>query len=213
LQPLALYHFARAASYDGANSLPAGDRKQLLDYLSGVYSKYHGASDGLDKMLAAAKTRAMPPQGFTIQSKSDMARVQIEAEEAAARANPMLALWKRIRQELQADGGATYFENSVKDAAMPRFKGTIISISPATRPKELVLAIEHPGVADAMLKLDSPLPGKMEPGAEIEFEGVGSSYTKDPYMVIFLVPKSKIEGWNGQAAPTQKRGAAPKKAE
>jgi hypothetical protein len=55
------------------------------------------------------------------------------------------------------------------------------------------------------LKLDSALPGKMDPGAEIGFSGVADSFTKDPFMVTFTVEKSKIEGWTGKNPPAHKK--------
>ncbi len=93
----------------------------------------------------------------------------------------------------------------MKDAALPggaegiaKFKGTLISMTPAVRPKELILGIENPSVPDVTLKLDSALPGKMEPGAQIEFAGVAKSYTKEPFMVTFAVEKSALSGWTGK---------------
>src|SRR5207244_748146 len=100
----------------------------------------------------------------------------IEAVEAAAKANPTLALWRSIKEELTGDNGPAYFVSSMKDAALPggvngveRFKAKVISMAPAVRPKELVVAIEDPAIGDATLKLDGALPGRMEPGGEIEF--------------------------------------------
>jgi tetratricopeptide (TPR) repeat protein len=218
LQAVALYDFARAAAYDGPGSLPATDRKQVMDYLNKVYAQYHGSNEGLDKLIAMAKSRALPPPGFAIKSMADLVRERQEAEEAAAKANPMLALWKNIRRELQSDGGAAYFENSMKGAALPggvnnvaKFKGRLISMSPALRPKELVLGIEDPAKPDVTLKFDGALPGKMEPGADIEFEGVADAYTKDPFMVTFVVEKSKIDGWTGKNPPLLKKAIGSKK--
>ena len=216
-QAAALYDFARAAAYGGTGSLPANDRKQVQDYLTKVYAQYHGSAEGLDKLMAQASAQPLPPAGFTIKSKVDVEREKVEAEEAAARANPMLALWKRIHQELVSDSGAAYFENSMKGALLPggaegvtKFKGKLISMSPETKPKELVLAIEDSNKADVTLKLDSPLAGKMEPGAEIAFDGVADSFTKDPFMVTFSVEKTHIEGWTGKNPPAKRPTASRK---
>jgi len=214
-QAVALYDFARAAAYSGTGALPANDRRQVQDYLTKVYTQYHGSADGLDKLMAQASTQALPPNGFTIKSKADLDREKIEADEAAARANPMLALWKSIRQELISDGGAAYFENNMKGAALPggvngitKFEGRLISMKPSVRPRELVLAIENPNTPDVTVKLEAPLPGKMEPGAEIGFDGVADSYTKDPFMVTFTVDRSHIEGWTGKNAPVHRGRSA-----
>ena len=130
----------------------------------------------------------------------------------------MLALWKSIKKELQSDGGQAYFDNSMKGATLPggvnniaRFKGKLVSTSPAVRPKELVLAMEDPSRPDVTLKLDSALPGKMEPGGDIEFEGVGDAFTKNPFMVTLTVEKSKIDGWTGKNLPSQKKSVFGKK--
>ena len=189
-----------------------------MDYLNKVYVQYHGSVDGLDKLLASAKSSALPPAGFALKSKSELDRERIEAEEAAAKANPMLALWKSIKKELLSDAGQAYFDNNMKGAAMPggvnnvaRFKGKLVSSTPLIHPKELVLAIEDPAKADVTLKLDSTLPGKMEAGGDIEFEGVAESFTKDPFMVTFTVEKSKIDGWTGKNAPSTKKTGGGKK--
>lgn len=218
LQPVALYHFARAAAYDGPGSLPAADRKQVQDYLTKVYGTYHGSNEGLSQLLTTAKNSAMPPANYKMLSKAEIDRQRMEAEEAAAKANPMLALWKSIRTALTGDSGPAYFESSMKGAALPggangvnRFKGKLVSMSPAVRPKELVLAIENSSTPDVTLKLDSPLPGRMEPGSELEFEGVADSYRKDPFMVTFEVEKSKIAGWTGRNETQKKSGTATKK--
>jgi tetratricopeptide (TPR) repeat protein len=212
LQPAALYDFARAAAYDGPGSLPAPDRKQVMDYLNKVFVQYHGSSDGLDKLVASAKGSAFPPAGFAIRSKSEIDKERIEAEEAAARANPMLALWKSIKKELQSDGGQAYFDNSMKGAALPggvnnvaRFKGKLVGMTPPNRPKELTLAMEDPSKPDVTLKFESALPGKMQTGGDIEFEGIAESFTKDPFMVTFTAEKSKIDGWTGKNPPLLKK--------
>jgi tetratricopeptide (TPR) repeat protein len=217
-QALALYDFARAAAYDGPGSMPATDRQQVQTYLNTVYKKYHGSDEGLTTLLAAAKASHKPPADFKILSQADILKQRQDAEEAAAKANPMLALWKSIKTELTGEGGVAYFENNMKDAALPggvngvtRFKGRLVSMTPAVRPKELVLAIQNPSVADTTLKLDSALPGKMEPGEEIEFDGVAKSYTKEPFMVTFEVEKAKVVGWAGKNELTKKSTVTKKK--
>lgn len=189
LQADALYDFARAAGYNGPGSLPEADRNKVLDYLNKVYTQYHGSSDGMDQLLASAKTTALPPAGFTIKSGADVERERAKAEAADERAHPMLTLWKRVKQELQSDGGAGYFENNMKGALLPggvegvqKFKGTLISMTPAVRPKELVLAIGNSSTPDATLKLESPCPGKW------------SRALRFPSMA-WLYPTSRTHSW------------------
>ena len=145
----------------------------------------------------------MPPAGFRIKT-----RQEIDAENQAkfAADNPQLALWKGVKDALVGANGDQYFEGTLKGSAVPKLKGKLISMKPALRPKELVLAIDTPNTPEVVLKLENPLPGKAEPGTELEFEGVPSAFTKDPFMLTFEVEgKDKIEGWPAQAAPPAKK--------
>jgi len=46
----------------------------------------------------------------------------------------------------------------------------------------------------------------------IQFEGVPSAFTKDPFMLTFDVDsKDKIAGWPAQAAPPAKKRVVPRK--
>jgi len=68
----------------------------------------------------------------------------------------------------------------------------------------------HPEVA---LKLDTPLTGKAEVGAEIQWdEGVPSAFAKDPFLLTMDVAKAKIENLKtSPCAPAPVKKAAPKK--
>jgi hypothetical protein len=222
--PLALFEYARVASYDGPNSLPAPQRQQFDAFLTKAYNTYHGSAQGLDQLKATAKTNALPPGDMKIASVVEIEGDKAKAEEEKRKANPMLALWNDIKTQLTGDNGPGYFESSVKDAGLPggvngvmKFKGKLISATPELRPKELKLAIEKPDVADVTLKLEEPLPGKMEPGGDIEFSGTAKAYTKEPFMLTFEVDKEDISGWTGKGPAGAGRAggkkAAPKKKE
>jgi hypothetical protein len=202
-QPVALYYFARAAAYDGPGSLPASDRKNLTAYLNTAYVKYHGSDDGLPQLMAGAKTSAVAPAGFQIKSAAQIEKERIEAEQMFDKTHPERALWKDLKAALTAAAGDTYFETNMKDALVPRLKGKLVAMSPAVKPKELVLAIENSS-GDVILKLDGALPGKMEPGGELEFEGIARSFTKDPFMVTFDTEKAKVSGWTGKNEAAKK---------
>ena len=82
---------------------------------------------------------------------------------------------------------ASYFD-AMKGALLPgepgkakgfeKFKAKLISMDPPNKPKTLVLALQKPDVADVTLKFEERSAGKMEPGAELEFEGVPDTYTR-----------------------------------
>ena len=220
-QPLALYHFARAAAYTGPGALPAAAQRQALDYITRTYTAYHGSSQGLQDLLAMAKANPFPPDDFTIASTSDIALKKAQAQAAADAANPIFAFWRDIVREPLQKEGDSYFEN-MKGALLPgdpgkakgfeMFKAKLISMDPANKPKTLVLALEKPDVADVTLKFDDPLPGNMEPGAILEFAGAPVSYTKDPFMVTFEVDmdQKQLVGWTGTNPKGAPKGGASK---
>ena len=221
--PLALFEYARVAIYDGPNAMPADQRQKLDAFLTKAYTTYHGSAQGLDQLKAMAKTNALPPAGFKIDSVVDIAKKKADEEDAAAKANPMLAFWRQVKDGLTGDGSAAYWE-AMNGSALPgssvqdgKFRGKLISATPETRPKELKLAIEDPMVADVTLKLEEPLPGKMDPGGEIAFSGVAKDFAKTPFMVTFEVDKDDIGGWTGRGPAGAGRAggkkAAPKKKE
>jgi tetratricopeptide (TPR) repeat protein len=221
--PLALFEYARVATYDGPNALPADQRQKLDAFLTKAYTTYHGSAQGLDQLKAAAKTKALPPADLKIASVVEIEGDKAKAEEEFSKNNPMLAFWRQVKQGLTGDGSVAYAEAMI-GAALPgnqvpdgKFKGKLISATPETRPKELKLAIENPMVADVTLKLAEPLAGKMDPGGEIAFSGVAKEFNKDPFMVTFEVEKDDISGWTGRGPAGAGRAggkkAAPKKKE
>jgi hypothetical protein len=94
-------------------------------------------------------------------------------------------------------------------------KGTLMEAKPACRPKELLVAIPLPNatgtpVVEITLKLDAPLTGKVETGGDIQFNGVPSAFTKDPFMLTMDTEKAKIDGLTiTPCTPTPARKAAP----
>jgi hypothetical protein len=209
--PLAYFSLARSAMYEGEGALDATNRQKNKVDFENRYVKYHGAKDLMEEVENLAKTAALPPPDFKLLSKQEVAIAAAAAQEAKdeeiRKSNPMLALWVRIKTELTSADGATYFEKSMKGAGLPagvggvaEFKGKLIEAKPAIRPKELILSVEDGKTKDVTLKLDVPLVGKMEPGAEIGFQGTATAYTASPYMVTFDVEKAKITGWKGGPA-------------
>jgi len=62
------------------------------------------------------------------------------------------------------------------------------------------------------LKLDAGVSGKPETGTEIQWEGVPSAFSKEPFMLTMDTEKAKVEGLKTTpcAAPAR-TGAAKKK--
>jgi hypothetical protein len=216
----ALFSMARAAAYDGPGSLNPQGRQQVKGTFEQLYNTYHGSKEGSEQVLAQAKAAALPPADFKIMSKVDIQKAAIEKEEEFKKNNPMLALWQSIKTELTGPNGAAYFENNMKGALLPGgaggvkvFTGKLIEARPAGRTtKELVLAVENSSTPDVTLKIDTALTGKMDPGADITFEGIASGYTASPFMVTFDVEKANLGGWKPTAAAPPAKPAATKKA-
>jgi hypothetical protein len=205
-----LWHLARAVAIDptlGGTS----DPKPIENYLNNTYNQYHGGDDeGLKGLKEQAKANPNPPAGFKIESAVEIAT---RKEEEFKKTNPQLALWMGIRKQLADAGGEQYFEGSLKSAAVPPLKGTLIEAKPACRSKELVLALSDPTHAEVTLKLDAALTGKPETGTEVQFEGVPSAFSKEPFMLTMDAEKAKVEGLKvtpcAPTAPAKK--AVPKK--
>lgn len=209
-QAAALYHFARAAAYEGQGALTPQGRQQIDQYLTKAYTTYHGNTAGLNELRAQAKGAVFPPADYKIKSTTDLEAEKVQKEEEFKKSNPQLALWVNIKNQLTGPNGDQYFNSSMKGAAVPRLRGALISQQPAVRPKELVLGISDPNTPEVTLRMETPLPGKAEPGTQLEFEGVPRNFSKEPFMVTFDVDNArKISGWPVQAAsPARARPAA-----
>ena len=67
---------------------------------------------------------------------------------------------------------------------MPKLKGTVLSATPAARPKTLTLAMSGPSTAEVTLTLDEALPRAVPEGTMITFEGSEPvEYTPNPFMI------------------------------
>lgn len=210
LQANAIFHYARAASYTGPGCLDPKARDGMKSFVDRAYKTYHGTTEGEDKLLAAAAGQALP-DGYHIKSTVEMAEDANKADEAARQANPMLAQWRDVKAILTADTGQAKFDADIKDSALPKFSGKIISMTPANRPKSIVVAVEKDGVADCTLTFEAALPGKMEAGETLTFEGIAKSFTANPYMLTMEVDKDKLDGWTGKNAPPAHRPPVAKK--
>ena len=195
----ALYHMARASAYEGQGALPAEGRKQVDDYLTKAYTGFHGDSSGLAELKQTAKNSPLPPPGFKVMSVREVHEQKLKAEEEFAAQNPMLAMWKNMKQGLTTQAG--YFDE-MKGAKLPRLKGTVV----AAKPREVVLALSDKTTPEVTLEFESPV--RADEGATLEFEAVAKSFTSEPFMLTLTAEKDDVSGLS--AAPAKK--AAPSKA-
>ncbi len=213
--PAAMFYFARAATYQGTGALAPDAQKTALTYVQKQYKNFHGSDEGFNDLLAAAKNNATPPAGFTIKNANEIAQASAATEEEYNKSHPAEALWASLKMALTAPDGANYFNMNMKGAEIPTpLKGRVIKLEPAVKPKTILLAMEDKSnnttTADATLKFEMPLAGKVDEGTELTFQGVADSYTASPFMVVFTVEKDKLQGWTGknEPAPVHRRPAA-----
>lgn len=216
-QPKAIYQFIRAFVIDPSIG-GSMDAKKMSEILPNMYVNYHGGSDGLEELKIAAKANPMPPANFAIESAQKVAeRKQKEFESKY----PQLAMWLGIKGQLASAEGPSYFDNQLKNAAVPKLKGTVVEGKPACRSKELLVSVPEPDQQNAptviSLKLDAALTGKPTAG-EIQWEGVPSAFTADPFLLTMDTEKAKIEGLQvtpcaatPPARPATKKGTPKKK--
>lgn len=220
--PEALFHFSRVAQLAGPAGLDDATRQAMDKYVTDNYTKFHGSPEGVDDLKKLAKANALPPaDGLHIKSIVDIEKEKADAEEKAAKENPVLAFWQKVvKAGLNGPDSEKFWNDTMKDAMLPgsavpggKLKGKLISMKPALRPKELVLAVENGTTPDVMLKFEEPLAGKMEAGAELSFAGVADSFTKEPFMVVFKVEPDDLAGWTGKnaGAPAAKKAPVTKK--
>jgi tetratricopeptide (TPR) repeat protein len=204
--PAAIFYFARAGTYDGTGAAAPALRQTSLDFARRLYKNYHGSEDGFNDLVAAAKASPAPPADLKIVDAVSIEKQKFANEEEWTKAHPEEALWKSVKAALTGADGANYFSTSMKDSQVPKLKAKVVSLQPALKPKTILVAVEdgtnNTETADATLKFEAALPGKVEPGTELTFEGVPESYTASPLMVVFNVDKEKLHGWTGKnAAP------------
>jgi len=216
--PQAIYLVARAVAMDPAKGgLPEQNRKQVDVYLNKIYTQYHGADEaGLQQLKQMALANPLPPADFKLKTAAEIAAEQANA---FAEKYPQLTLWLNIKKQLADANGEQYFEGTLKNAAVPKLKGTLVEAKPACRPKELLVAVPTPDAKPPLtpeirLKLDMALKGKPMPGSEFQWEGVPSAFTKDPLELTMDTESAKVDGLATEACapprPPAKKGTKKK---
>ena len=164
--------------------------------------------------MAAAKAYPTPPADFTIKTANDIALEGAKNEEDYNKAHPQEATWKNLKMALSAPDGLMYFDMGMKGAMLPTLKGKVVELIPAVKPKAIKVALEDGKsdgtTADATLKFEMPLAGKVDVGTELTFEGVGETFTQSPFMLTMTVDKENLHGWTGknEAAPVHRKRPA-----
>lgn len=226
-QGIGLFHFCRAAQLEGPGAYPQATRDQLRAFFEKSYLNFHGDKNGMDEIIAKAKASALP-EGIVIESKDE---ILLKQEEELKKSNPTLALWISIKRELTGANSAAYFDGSLKNAHIPggvdvggtkveKFKGKVVSCDVAApkKPKKVVVGISSPDMSEVTLVFENPLatvcPDK---GTELEFSGVPTEFTAEPFNLSFEVEPANVSGLPTppkapvrRAAPAARKAAAKK---
>jgi hypothetical protein len=207
---LALFSFARAAAYDGPGALAPAGRQQVDAFLTKAYNNYHGEdAQGLAELKKLARTNALPPPDFKILTKEELEAKRLQELQEK---DPLLAVFVQIKDGLTAEGGDGLWQD-MKGKGMPPMKGTVVSATPAARPRTLTLAMTQPREPEVTLTLDEPLPRAVPEGTVLTFEGAEAvEFTASPFMLKLQGGKI-TSGLPQPAAPAKKAPAkkAPKK--
>jgi hypothetical protein len=195
-QSAAVYEFLRAATIDPTLGNPGNDKKKIQTFADNAYIRLHGSNEGLDRLRSQVKESPLPPADFKIRTATEIAeakRLEFEKD------NPQLALWMQIKGALSDSNGEQYFDKELKDSAVPQLKGTLMEAKPECRPTELMVAVPLPDQQQSTpieirLKLDKALAGKPDLKAEIQWEGVPSAFTREPFLLTMDVETGKLQG-------------------
>jgi hypothetical protein len=134
--------------------------------------------------------------------------------------DPRLTLWLNVKRQLLAPNGKQWFDANLRNVLLPGksedgprgLKGTVLESRPAKRPTELVLALSDDHTPEVTITLRNaredlvPLLKPLPVGSEIEFQGLGVSFTQNPFMVVFEV---QVTSGPAGANPTILKRAGP----
>jgi hypothetical protein len=127
-------------------------------------------------------------------------------------------LWSGLKMALLGPNGATYWEQTLKDAGLPggvagiyMFEGTLVSSTPADHPNEFLVTIGDSTTPEAKLLMREHVEKPIPAGSPVTFEGKAIAYHADPYLLTF-----EVEGVNRlteEDAKKKKKSAAAKQDE
>lgn len=227
----AVFEYARAVVVPQGLpfGLDAANQKTFDDFLKRTYTSLHGSDQGLAELKDAAKNSPVPPAGFKIETAGEIGMKQ-QAEFQSK--NPQLAMWMGIEGQLSGDGGPAYFDGTLKDADVhgeggaKALKGKVVGmlLKPADKPakpaacnpNELLVAINLPNQTGETAKVklhmaDFALKGKVENGTDVQWDGVPSAFTKEPFLLTMdVTDKAKLDvATTPCPPPPAKKSAAP----
>lgn len=177
---LAFFSFARAALYDGPNSMPAEGRTQVAEYVKNLLMSNYG-EESFDlywpKFEEMATMGALPSERLELKSTQEL---RFEAEQKSRKENPLLWTFKDLRTALTgAKGEETW--SRLRGAMTPRMRLYVVSATPPERPGTINMTSEPGGSIEVVLNLENRRRTGVRAGTMMTFEGVASSLTRSPF--------------------------------
>ena len=174
----AFISFARAALYDGPNSMPAEGRTQVLEYVQNLLkSNYGDEAFGLywPKIEEMAKAGALPSERIELKSSEEL---QFEAEQKSRKENPLLWVFKDLKKGLL---GQDAMWANLNGKLTPKMRLYVVSASPPERPATVNLTSEPGGSTEVVLNLENRLRSGLRTGSMVTIDGVASGLSKSPF--------------------------------
>jgi hypothetical protein len=121
---------------------------------------------------------------------------------AASAQTPEEALWSAIKSALLSQDGEKYFHDRILDVLLPVMRGTVISTDSSVNPGRMVLAMADKTTPEVTLQIIEQVTqgkkrpasiGRIAPGDEIEFMGIGTQFTKNPFMLTLRVDADELK--------------------
>ena len=177
---VAFFSFARAAIYDGPNSMPQAGRQQVAEYVQNMLRKNYGEKSFelyWPQFEEMAKAGALP--SARIELKSDD-QLQFEAEQKSRRELPLLWVYKDLKSALTgAQGTATW--SRLNGAMSPKMALYVVSATPPERPGTINLTSEPGGSTEVVLNLENRMRTGLRSGRLLTIEGVAEGLTRSPF--------------------------------
>ena len=174
---LAIFSFARAATYDGPGALAPEGRQKVDSYLTQLYTKFAGTQEGLAELKSQAKVSTFPPTGLGI--KSSAVR-KFEHQQKMRKEHPLRYVFIDLKANLRGPNGDAIW-GDLNGKLTPEMRLIVVGSEPPERPKTVRLTSTERGRTEVVLNLENRLRSGLRTGSELKFEGVAAALTKEPF--------------------------------
>ncbi|MGH9520203.1 MAG: hypothetical protein ACRD2D_11165, partial [Terriglobales bacterium] len=188
-------------------SVLAPQTAAIKNYLTTVYTSYHGAADGLDAVVTEATNNTAPPSSFNVPSKVDvenaaaMAKYNAEVE-AAKNALPDPNSFAGIEARLKKADLAANEWKQVKGQGY-ELQGVVTAVTAKSADIAVGSSTAPDAQADVRLLLFTPLKKLPKVGEKVTFSGEVLSFKPNPpdpgAPFMLTMDKGTIKGYSPTA--------------